>query len=636
MTLTTSVLTGSFFMPDGLPIATKLIFTLSGWDSEGGTIAMRTPIEVDLVDGALPVPFELWQNLAGLRATYYTVSAVVTDAAGRAKPYPIGKIQVGTDATYALADLLEASDSIVPGQSYTVVRQDEYETLVAAVNATGDDRIATAADRVQTGLDRTQTGLDVIAANAAAAAAELSASRVDLGALDEAVGLAQGAAAEIAEKLIPDPEASGIGLADAAGFIVSEWVEDGINWENLDFDETKMRMPFIQIVPDETHGGTRLMDAAGFYFDLAKEVTQDAEPATPIIPGQVMFSEGAHLWGFSSKAARLLNAESVTVRIAMIGDSWTAKKDIPEALIGKLAEVYPIGGSGWLQPYMGTFLCVSPVTRDSYAGWTEYDITEDVSASHPYGPDGFRIDCSDTSGVVSWSGISAATLNIYYRDTTGTFRHRVDGGSWVTVTGAGTNGPAKSTIAGLLTSTTHTLEIDTTGNTGTVSLFGVHATGIKGVEVVRFGNGGSDSVQMASVCDTATAIYILADIAPDVVHITLGTNDCMRPSVIDGPTYRAAINTLITAWGKHNSNSGVLIIVPPDNGGASKTTPLTDYAAEAIAIHDATGPDFMDCTRLWSSYANESSAGVWLDTFHLNVAGAKKLANQAFHRFYNL
>ena len=126
MTLSKSLITGH------LNDATQIRFTLSAWDSELAEIVLSQSQTFDLVDGDLPDTCEIWQNQAGLRGTSYTVTAINRGGDGFPAREELGIIQVGTASSYVLADLLEASGSITPGNTYKVLTASQYATLLGS------------------------------------------------------------------------------------------------------------------------------------------------------------------------------------------------------------------------------------------------------------------------------------------------------------------------------------------------------------------------------------------------------------------------------------------------------------------------------------------------------------------------
>ena len=178
MTLTTSILTGRLPFPDdSVPANAYLRFTLSGVDTEGPDILHPASRTIALVSGAIPAGFDLWQNMAGLRNTVYKVELVVIvsdnfGAMTQERVYQIGTIQIGSAATYDLADLLVAPTSGLDIDAYIA-------------------QILTAAAEVELGLGGAYA--DAAEASAVAAAASATAAATSAGAAAGSASAAAGA-----------------------------------------------------------------------------------------------------------------------------------------------------------------------------------------------------------------------------------------------------------------------------------------------------------------------------------------------------------------------------------------------------------------------------------------------------------
>jgi len=172
MALTTAIITGRAPLPSDEPIIyAELLFTLSGLDTEGGDILLPgVSKRAVLVDSEMPSGFDLWCNVAGLRATHYEVLArwKVQDRDGTHEKFArLPSIQVlEDDDPQPLATLLNvgvppAQQVVVsfypPGtlESFVTEAEDAATAAAASEVSAEADAVATAADRVQTGLDRT-------------------------------------------------------------------------------------------------------------------------------------------------------------------------------------------------------------------------------------------------------------------------------------------------------------------------------------------------------------------------------------------------------------------------------------------------------------------------------------------------
>jgi len=149
MALTKSILTGRVVLPtDAAPINAELVFTLSGLDSEGGDILPPgDPARCVLINGELPAGYSIWRNTEGYRGTHYIVTVMWTDMTRhgiRETIRELGKIQVGDNASYVLADLL-AEGTVPAGDTFwSAITEAEYQSVLDAA-----DRAEAAADLVE-------------------------------------------------------------------------------------------------------------------------------------------------------------------------------------------------------------------------------------------------------------------------------------------------------------------------------------------------------------------------------------------------------------------------------------------------------------------------------------------------------
>ena len=137
MALTKSILTGRVVLPtDAALINAELVFTLSGLDSEGGDILPPgDPARCVLINGELPPGYSIWRNTEGYRGTHYIVTVMWTDMTRqgiRETIRELGKIQVGDNASYVLADLL-AEGTVPAGETFwSAITEAEYDAVIDA------------------------------------------------------------------------------------------------------------------------------------------------------------------------------------------------------------------------------------------------------------------------------------------------------------------------------------------------------------------------------------------------------------------------------------------------------------------------------------------------------------------------
>lgn len=147
MALTTSTITGRVPLPsdENLQFA-ELTFALSGLDTEGASVLPGgVSTRIVLIDSDIPAGFELWQNTAGLHGTHYRVLVrwKVKDRDGIRDQYAdLGVIQIGSDPSYTLADLI--NNGVLPaiGTFWSAITQAQYDAVIQAAA----DAQASAAD----------------------------------------------------------------------------------------------------------------------------------------------------------------------------------------------------------------------------------------------------------------------------------------------------------------------------------------------------------------------------------------------------------------------------------------------------------------------------------------------------------
>jgi len=150
MALSKSTITGRVPLPtdENLQFA-ELTFALSGLDTEGadvlpGGISTR----IVLIDSDIPPGFELWQNMAGLHGTHYRVLArwTVKDRDGIRDQYAdLGVIQIGSDPSYTLADLINNGVAPAIGTFWSAITQAQYDAVIQSAADAAASAVAAAA-----------------------------------------------------------------------------------------------------------------------------------------------------------------------------------------------------------------------------------------------------------------------------------------------------------------------------------------------------------------------------------------------------------------------------------------------------------------------------------------------------------
>ena len=143
MTLTTSTITGRVPLPsDSAPKYAEVVFTLTKLDTEGDQVIPGGASSRFVLDanGDMPAGAALWRNTEGLRATAYRMQINWTEfhrTRGTVdRSSDAGLVQVGDDASYTIAQLINATPVPVPADTYwTSLTQEQYDAAIEAAAA---------------------------------------------------------------------------------------------------------------------------------------------------------------------------------------------------------------------------------------------------------------------------------------------------------------------------------------------------------------------------------------------------------------------------------------------------------------------------------------------------------------------
>ena len=352
-------------------------------------------------------------------------------------------------------------------------------------------------------------------------------------------------------------------------------------------------------------------------------IVKAAIEAQPVDLSQLLTTTGKALWLYKAKKALLNNEAPAQLKVMFTGDSWSDLDTIPNKMAELLDADYPKIGYGWISALLNRM--TNGVTA-SRTGWTLYD-----SSATPLAPefgcafDGGSITTMLATATVNISNLTATKLVIYYRGGPGTFRYRVDNGSWVTAL-HGTEGVREKIVIDGLANTPHVLDIDTLGNTSSVTLYGFYATSeASGYEILKCGRGGlrgGYAVKMLPyIADYA------ADLQADLLIISLGTND-YRSGDVQG--YVDGLTGMIAKHREGRPDVGIIIVAPPDSNGVP-AVPLTLIRDHGQKIARDTGCEFADIHSIFPLYAKSNALGLWADDLHLNAHGADMLCRHIYN-----
>lgn len=345
--------------------------------------------------------------------------------------------------------------------------------------------------------------------------------------------------------------------------------------------------------------------------------------------------------GMSAWRGKLANlAKSVAARSGglFMGDSWAEYYRLPQALADRLYARAGKAGDGFISVSAltsGNGKALNSIGMTRSASWVGYDASNGSAPATACGPDGQAISTTATDQTVQITNLTCTTFKIFYWNTTGTFRYRIDGGAWTAVTGDGSDTKGVVNRTGL-SNTAHTIDIDTTGNAGTVLLCGYYATvaSANGVEFSKMGNAAITGAQQALFAATFIAPWVAEFATPDFAVIALGTNDYKNAGNTPA-TYREGVEAMIAAVRSVNPRCAVILIAPADTNG-TPVLPLTDYRDEAYAIAIEHGCEFWNMHDEWGTWAQENAAGQWADDFHVNDVGGYRAALAIDNRFFGV
>lgn len=368
--------------------------------------------------------------------------------------------------------------------------------------------------------------------------------------------------------------------------------------------------------------------AQGLIKEIAGTVDPGPGPVPDPEPSVTRLNDESYLVGdlhqVVRKCAGIQYKDAVSLNIAFTGDSWTERSMIPQGLLDIIN-----GGStkdpGWIScstrgdGRMAGIVC-------TMSGYSTYDGGANRVSLPPYGcgPDGNAYYTrSGQSGTVTWSGVKATTLDLYYYDGDGVMV--VDaGGQNIVITGSNSKSIAKRTITGLSGTTPYSVRI-VSQDLGVTSLFGMYGRNADertGVTVSRMGNGGAIASDFYNW--QAYVEPIVKDFDLDLICILLGTNDARLSKGVE--QYEDGIRSMIATYRRANPRINICLISPAQcneigNPGHSAYDAVMRKLAIEYNISFVSGYTMMPKT-----YSN--AQGEWVDGLHLSKYGAYQLVSK--------
>lgn len=369
-----------------------------------------------------------------------------------------------------------------------------------------------------------------------------------------------------------------------------------------------------------------MLDAMGLGPTLTasiESIVKSSIAAQPVDLGKLLTTNGKSLWLYKAKRGLLNSGASAKLKVMFAGDSWSDLDTIPNKMGELLAKDYPKIGYGWISALLNRMTNGVTATR---AGWTLYD-----ASATPLPPefgcafDGGSITTQSATAIVQIRDLPATKIVIYYRGGPGVFRYRVDGGAWA-VAPNGTLGAREKIVIDGLADAAHVLDIDTAGNSSSVTLYGFYATReASGYEILKCGRGGLRGGYAVKMLPYITEYA--AELEADLLIISLGTND-YRAGDVQG--YIDGLTGMIAKHRAGRPDIGIIVIAPPDSNGVA-AVPLTTIRAHGQQIANSLGCEFADIHSIFPIFSKSNSLGLWMDDLHLNAYGADMLCRHIYN-----
>lgn len=377
------------------------------------------------------------------------------------------------------------------------------------------------------------------------------------------------------------------------------------------------------------------LDARGIGPNLLQFLQENLQFQPPVTIKDPPVSCGDSLWRWGAARSKLSLLQASVAKIGWTGDSWTEWPVIPQAMANILYERYGKAGDGLLQfgidgggPAAATGQQMNGITIKK-SGWSIYDASATtVAPLYGCGPDGMAIFTTGATATLSYSNLVATEIIINYWDTSGSFRYRIDGGAWQAVVGGGKNIASSIVIPGLAL-TAHSVDIDTTGNNGVVSLLNLVAKGTgRGIEVHKMGNGSIAADGYKKVLPYIG--YTAKQLDIDVLFMCIGTNDARRNGGL--ALFELSLDAWVKEWKTACPDMGIVLVIP-SQGAGNYNIPLTDIRDATVRVAKKHSAEWLDFRAFMPEWAKSNTAGMYFDSLHLNDVGAKYLANIACNKF---
>lgn len=316
------------------------------------------------------------------------------------------------------------------------------------------------------------------------------------------------------------------------------------------------------------------------------------------------------------------NASSSTpVSVVVLGDSWVAGSTVTQPLRLYLQSQFGDGGPGWCPAgnYDGTPFGVSLTTTGT---WTD---TNSSSASGIDGYDSYSTDTA-TPAKKDWYGVAQRGV-LYYvvQPGGGSFRYRVDSGSWTTVTTAGTLALGSATVSGLSNGYhTFTVELVSAGSSN-VKILGWNLTNeTQGIVIHRVGHSGATASFYETLSSGALWDDQLTALNPVTVLISLAVND--MNAAVSPASYLASMKALAEKVRATMPSADIAFYTQGDSGLTQSPYTLAEYHYPLEDYARVSSFGFIDSYKQLGAYGT-NAFGFWAGNYHPTATGGAAMAH---------
>lgn len=324
---------------------------------------------------------------------------------------------------------------------------------------------------------------------------------------------------------------------------------------------------------------------------------------------------------FISQASKYINPSfSERLEVAIIGDSWVRSKHrITQPLRNILKEKYGNGGIGSVG-FAEIRLAPAETQIVTTGTWT--------AVNRVKGLDMRQYQSSSVGSTIKLTTSENSTeLEIHHIKQVGSYRYRINGGTWKTVdTSTGT-----FVHDDTFTKSNVTLEIEVLS--GTVALLNAYLfNGNRGAVVHQWGYGGATAGDFAGI-DRSHFIAELKKTNVKSIGILLGTNDMAQNVGID--SFKENISEIVSRIKSTNSLLDVFLIAPSGNN-LSRSYTMKEYDEAMYDLSLEHNISYVSLYKNMGTYEEQNARGLFEDDVHPNTDGGYIIGNIVYDRLFKI